>query len=260
MQCAATPTPGRVLLLHGLLVPGLMALCGLWLHLSGWDQRISDMWFDPALGAFPAQSWRWLEQVGHKGLKSAALLVWLVVLVAALWAPRSDRLRAHRRTLWLTALAMALGPTLTVVLKELNSMACPWSLVQYGGTVAPRLAWFVPKAEVGHCFPGGHAAGGFSLVALFLGALRAGQVDWARRWLWITLVAGTLFSLVRVVQGAHFVSHNLWAAAVDWWAAVAVFAPGLLRGGWLPAASSLASGVQVGEPPAGGASSSQESV
>lgn len=30
------------------------------------------------------------------------------------------------------------------------------------------------------------------------------------------MTLGTLFSLVRMLQGAHFLSHNLWTAALCW--------------------------------------------
>jgi hypothetical protein len=45
----------------------------------------------------------------------------------------------------------------------------------------------------------------------------------------IALTTGIVFSLVRVVQGAHFLSHALWAASIDWLCAALVLTPSLGR-------------------------------
>ncbi len=97
-------------------------------------------------------------------------------------------------------------------------MHCPWSLQQYGGVehFSPLLG---PRAEPvekpGNCWPGGHAAAGFALFALFF-ALRNSHPRSARAALIAALTLGSLFSLVRIAQGAHFLSHNLWTALLCW--------------------------------------------
>ena len=38
-----------------------------------------------------------------------------------------------------------------------------------------------------------------------------------QRWLsWVALGLGTVLSVGRVMQGAHFFSHNLWTLLFDW--------------------------------------------
>lgn len=225
---AACHSAQGFLLWHALLIPGALALAGYAAHTSGWDLRISAWCFDAASGTFPAKASATLELLGHKLAKSAMLLLWGLLLAAAVATRWLPKLQPHRRTLWLTVAAMALGPSLVVVLKDINTMGCPWDLTEFGGNAHYRVAWFVGRAESGRCFPGGHAAGGFSAVALVFAAQHLRRPDWQRLALALTLVCGIGFSLVRVLQGAHFVSHNLWAAAIDWWAAAAVFAPALL--------------------------------
>jgi membrane-associated PAP2 superfamily phosphatase len=194
-------------------------------HSSGLDQRIAAFFYDPLAHGFPAHRWEILETLGHRFAKSAVLGLWLLLLAAALAANWVERLRAQAPLLWVTLIAMALGPTIVVLMKELNGYRCPWDLVQFGGIAEYGSGWFVPRVNAGHCFPSGHAAGGFSLIALFFAGSTSGH-EGIRRWgLVIAVGAGCLFSMVRIAQGAHFLSHNLWSAAIDWVVAALVFTP-----------------------------------
>lgn len=93
----------------------------------------------------------------------------------------------------------------------------------------------------------GHRASKSAVLAVWLLMLASAAAAclpvWPSAWsryrpvLWATalamglgpaLVAGSLFSVVRMAQGAHFLSHNLWSAAIDWWVAALVFSPLLL--------------------------------
>jgi membrane-associated PAP2 superfamily phosphatase len=216
----------RFLLLHALLIPGAFATAAIAARYSGLDHQIAATFFDPGAGAFPARTSDALEVFGHRFAKSAVLLAWFTLLAAALAStllrPQLDR---YRVTLWTTLGAMALGPTVVVVLKSLNAHRCPWGLRSFGGYSDFASGWFVPAAEVGHCFPSGHAAAGFSLVALSFAGMALRNRKLAQYGLVAALVAGFLFSAVRIAQGAHFLSHNLWSAAIDWMAAALVVAP-----------------------------------
>ncbi|MCX8113653.1 MAG: phosphatase PAP2 family protein [Burkholderiaceae bacterium] len=219
------PAASRFLLVHALLVPGALALAATLARQSGIDRSVADFFFDAARGGFPAHDWTWLELIGHRIAKSAAWAVWLAVLAAAFASLRVDRLAAYRGVLWTTVVAMAAGPLIVVGLKNINAHPCPWDLKQYGGFADDAAAWFVPAAQAGRCFPSGHAAGGFSMLALYFAGYAANDRRLMHAGLAIGLAAGFLFSAVRIAQGAHFVSHNLWSAAVVWFAAALVFAP-----------------------------------
>lgn len=217
------------LLTHALLIPGMLALAASVAHASGLDVELSRAFFDPQSGAFPARSSRALELIGHRLAKSAIAAIWLGVLAAAIAAPIVDALKPHRAVLWTTALAMGLGPAIVVLLKEINDHHCPWDLKQFGGYADYAADWFVAHVDAGHCFPAGHAAGGFSLIALLFAGTAAGSARIRALGLAGALIAGSVFGLVRIAQGAHFLSHNLWSAAIDWCAAALVFAPLLAR-------------------------------
>ncbi|TDM08198.1 MAG: phosphoesterase [Ideonella sp. MAG2] len=215
---------------HGLLIPLILILGANLLRFSGWDDRLSAMFFDPVAMTFPAREWPALEAWGHHGAKVAVVLVWVGLVLAALCAPKLPRLAAHRKLLWLTVLAMGLGPVLVTLLKDINTHDCPWNLKMFGGPDDYSSEWFVPRSRAGRCFPGGHAAGGFSLIALAFAAAAVGWVTRARGLLVLAVLVGSAFSVVRLVQGAHFASHNLWAAAIDWAVAAWVLAPMMPRG------------------------------
>lgn len=215
----------RFLLVHALLVPALLALAATFARLAGIDRAVADFLFDPVRGGFPAHDWPLLELIGHRLAKSAAWAVWLVLLAAAVASHRIERLAAYQAVLWTTVVAMAAGPLIVVGLKNINAHPCPWDLKQYGGFADYTDAWFVSSAQAGRCFPSGHAAGGFSLLALYFAGYATNDRRLRHAALATALGAGLVFSAVRVVQGAHFVSHNLWSAAVVWCAAALVFSP-----------------------------------
>lgn len=120
---------------------------------------------------------------------------------------------------------MGLSTSFVTPLKKVSQMHCPWSLEQYGGVehFSPLLG---PRAEPvdkpGNCWPGGHAAAGFALFALFF-ALRNTHPRCAKAALIAAMTLGVVFSLVRIAQGAHFLSHNLWTASLCWLISLAVY-------------------------------------
>lgn len=212
----------------GVLLPAALAACAVSFQATGLDAAVSSHFYDPAQHRFLIGTKGWFELLGHRLGKYFVLTCWLLLLAFALAARWLPGLTGQRRLLWTLVVAMALGPTIVSFLKGINSHACPWSLREFGGTADYSAEWFVASVDAGRCFPGGHAAAGFSIVAVAF----AGAVLRDRRLrglgLWLGLCAGSVFSLLRVAQGAHFMSHNLWAAAIDLWAAALVFSPWLL--------------------------------
>jgi membrane-associated PAP2 superfamily phosphatase len=101
---------------------------------------------------------------------------------------------------------------------------CPWDYDRYGGPV-PYSGLFEPAppgCARGNCFPAGHASGGFSLMSsyfIFYGRSRGRAIAG----LLAGLALGSLFGFGQVARGAHFVSHNIWTAAVCWFSALALY-------------------------------------
>lgn len=185
-----------------------------WLRL---DQRLSALFYDAGRGGFFLRDDPLWRGVGHDGLKHLSAALWLVLLgVTCLPSPLMPR-PWTRRAAAQVLLGVLLGALLIPGLKRLSAHSCPWDLDLFGGGAQ----WFAlfgttpPAPGGGHCFPGGHASSGFSWISAWF-ALRHDDARWARIALWAALVFGALCSVVQVVRGAHFVSHNLWTLWILW--------------------------------------------
>ena len=215
MTSASRPVLSLRMLGWGLLPIAL----GIYVKLSGLDLQVSDAYYSFEHFGFPERANAVLELVGHRSAKSIVLAGWFVLLGAAIAAHFDSATRPWRPILWGTVIGMALGPIVVSSLKSVTSFHCPWDLVRYAGPALDGERIFVRPREAGQCFPAGHSAGGFSLFALYFGLQAAGR-RWAARWaLVMALFVGSAFSYVRIIQGAHFLSHTLWSAGIDWIAA-----------------------------------------
>jgi membrane-associated PAP2 superfamily phosphatase len=173
----------------------------------------------------------WFEAITHGGIKTV-LLFFLALIIGtlglSLFAPETLRpvLPAswqQPRLLSYLIIAMLLGPILIGGLKQITARECPWDLARYGGQSAYQALWEQPLfnlAEPGKCFPGGHASGGFSLLALV--PLLQGKRR--RQAALFALTLGMIMGGSRMMQGAHFLSHNLWSAWICWALVLACYA------------------------------------
>ena len=180
------------------------------------DFAIARMFYIPGVGFIGRKSY-WLEDILHDRAKQAVILLSVLFILGFIASLFSSKLAQWRRPLGYVVLAMALTTSIVTPLKALTAVHCPWSLSEFGGSevYTPLLS---PRAETlkpGRCWPGGHASTGFSLLALFF-ALRDRYPRGARVALGIALGLGTIFSVGRMMQGAHFLSHNLWTLLFDW--------------------------------------------
>lgn len=183
-----------------------------------WDFSGADMAMAELAGnasGFALRNHWLLSGLAHEGAKR---LSWALVLVlcAAVWWPFGPlkQLPLSRRV------ELALAPVLVGVavssIKAVSLTSCPWDLQAFGGVAAHLSHWrFVPDGGSGHCFPGGHAAHGFSMMAGYF-VFRSVNPTLARRWLLGALLAGLVLGLVQQWRGAHFMSHTLWTAWLSW--------------------------------------------
>lgn len=159
----------------------------------------------------------WLEDILHDRAKQLVILLAVIAIAAFLVSLLPTRVRPWRRHLGYLVLALVLSTSIVTPLKTLTAMHCPWSLSEFGGEehFSSLLAKRAPTEKPGRCWPAGHASTGFSLLALYF-ALRDRHPKMARIALVFALGLGSLFSLGRMMQGAHFLSHNLWTLLFDW--------------------------------------------
>ncbi|MBV2134379.1 phosphatase PAP2 family protein [Pseudomonas sp. MAP12] len=181
------------------------------------DFALSDLFYQPGVGFSGGHS-AFLEDFLHDRAKQGVIVIGVLAIAGLLASWLYRPWAALRRPFGYLVLAMALSTAIVNPVKTLTGVHCPWSLTQYGGeeTYSPLLGERAPVVDkAGRCWPGGHASSGFTLFALYF-VLRDRKPRLARAALLFALTLGTVFSVGRVMQGAHFLSHNVWTALFDW--------------------------------------------
>jgi len=149
---------------------------------------------------------RWLV----RGFAAAALIVWIASFL-------SERLQSWRRYAGFAFMALALSTGIVGALKSVTNVDCPWDLAEFGGS-RPYVSLFADRPDSlprAMCFPGAHASSGFAFMfGYFL--LRDVAPRRARWALAGAILLGIAFSIGQQARGAHFISHDLTAAAIVW--------------------------------------------
>ena len=170
-----------------------------------------------AAGTRPRQS-RW-----QLGLLLAPPMAWLVVVAAWLVARPRAGLQHWRGPLAYLAVSTLLATAVVAWIKSWSNMDCPWDLLRYGGErpYVGLLGLRPVGLSRGACFPAGHASAGYAWLSLYF-FFRATRP----RLRWIGLLAGATAGLVfgasQQLRGAHFLSHDVWTAALCWMVAFAL--------------------------------------
>jgi lipid A 4'-phosphatase len=177
------------------------------------DLAISAWFYDPGAG-FSGQRnpvvmalYRSIPALGWlTGLSCAALLLW------SRKHPLPPRWR-HCAALLLALLVIGDGLLVNAVLKSHWGRARPAQVSEFGGSSRFTPALLPTDQCQRNCsFVSGHAAAGFSLMAL--GAM--GGAQRRRRWLVLGAVAGLLAGLARISQGGHFASDVVFCGLLMW--------------------------------------------
>ncbi|AXM96308.1 phosphatase PAP2 family protein [Pseudomonas plecoglossicida] len=212
-----TPRPRPINVWLYLGIPLAIAVALILLELTSVDMDVANLFFDQTAGQFIGRHSYLLENILHDRVKQGVILLGLMSVVAFASSFYRKRLFGWRRELGCLVLALGLSTAFVTPLKKVTQVQCPWSLTQFGGKetysklLEPRPATNKP----GMCWPGGHAATGFCLFGLFF-MLRDRRPRLARVAFAVALVAGSVLSLGRMMQGAHFLSHNVWTAVFCW--------------------------------------------
>ena len=209
------------LALHLVAVPLVLALLAWIVQHGSLDMAITRLFVDPASQRFAWHDSVVLDVLGHQAARSLPFLVGALAIAAGLAGFSVRSLRPWTPILLTTGAAMLFGPLAVNVLKTMTTQHCPIALQSFGGVVdyvADQRGpfWASSSQSAGHCLPSGHAGGGYALLSLYFAGWAAGRPAWRWRGLAIGIAAGLLFSVVRMMQGAHFASATIWSGAVDW--------------------------------------------
>jgi membrane-associated PAP2 superfamily phosphatase len=193
---------------------------------TGLDKFLIAPYFDVATQSFPLKHQAFLENFMHSGLKYCMIFIALASLLAGLQANiHADSgtsifnkfIGNHQKQFIWAFIGMVVSTSVVSFLKSDSMHACPSDLTIYGGNL-PLFALFehLPKdVAAGHCFPAGHASGGFALMA-FSFSFRDEKPKFAVAMLILALVLGFSMGWAQMMRGEHFLSHNLWSAWVVW--------------------------------------------
>jgi membrane-associated PAP2 superfamily phosphatase len=198
-------------------IPAVIAVALCLLELTNLDMDIEKLFYSSVDHAFIGRHSHWLEDILHDRAKQLVVAIGVFGALGYFASFKVQRLMPIRKELACLVVAMTLATSYTPPLKTVTGVQCPWDLTEFGGkeTYSKLFEHRPATANPGRCWPGGHAATGFALFALFF-VLRDRRPRMARAGLMFALGLGALFSVVRMIQGAHFLSHNIWAAIFCW--------------------------------------------
>ena len=184
---------------------------------TGLDQRLIAPYFNAINHQFALKHSWFLENVMHSDLKYGLIVLAITTFLASFVGNRYAPLKAYQPRLLWVFVVMLISTTAIAILKSYSMHGCPNDLAQYGGDL-PYLLLFdaLPiGVAMGKCFPGGHASGGFALMAFYF-AFSDVQPKFARMMLVVSLCLGFAMGWTQMMRGEHFLSHNLWSAWLVW--------------------------------------------
>lgn len=156
------------------------------------------------------------ENIFHKGgiWLTVAIFLWLFykVLNAAFNKNNTKDFDYY----FLVFVSSFLSIALIAFLKNHTTLPCPWDLQVFGGARldVSVFSLFSLGLPSGHCFPAGHASGGYCFLSLYFIHFRLFRVRDYKK-LSFGLFFGVLFGLTQQMRGAHFLSHDLATIAVS---------------------------------------------
>ena len=212
--------------------PVALMIVGTICQYTGIDEWLIGPFFEPATLSRPYESNWWVAGLIHKGGRDLITIILSALMVALIASWPYKPLVKHRVGLAYLLIG-ALGGILSVALiKNLTHIYIPSDLMRYGGAM-PHIRIFdpvPPGLPIGHAFPAGHASGAYALISFyFLFTVRGSR--WRYPALASCLTLGFTFGLAQQIRGKHFFSHDLFALAICWTAAlVALHVMGLARG------------------------------
>jgi len=219
-----TDTPARGPSRHHIIWPALLLAAGtMGCRLFPLDQLVAGLFYSTANASWLGDSVRAVRLLQWYGDYPSVLLGIIALWLAAVCVG-SEKLETWRRAGVYLMLSLALCHILVnPVLKKHYNRARPKETALFNGQrpFTPVLQ-FPAGDEKGRGFPSGHAAAGFSFVAIYF-AFRDHRKALAGIGLFIGLAHGLINGAGRILQGAHFPSDVLWSFGVVWFACWALY-------------------------------------
>lgn len=187
------------------------------------DFAITDLFYTAGTG-FAGKHSYFLENILHERAKEFVILLGLMAVLGLISSFVYRPWRWLRLPLGYLVLSISITTAIVTPLKVVTGVQCPWDLTEYGGTetYSSLLSARAPTSKPGKCWPAGHATSGFVFFSLYF-VLRDRRPRLAKTALVFAFALGSLLGLGRIMQGAHFLSHNIWTALFDWMIALGCY-------------------------------------
>ncbi len=129
-----------------------------------------------------------------------------------------------RKAMIVFLLALILGPGLlvNVVGKNFSGRPRPREIIEFGGDWKYKKVFEIGIPGKGHSFPCGHCSMGFIFFAIYV-VLRDKKKFKAYLWFLFSLLSGFAIGMVRMAQGAHFLSDVIWTGIITFISAEIAF-------------------------------------
>lgn len=180
------------------------------------DLAISHLFYSAELGFTGKHSFL-LETILHERAKQSVITLMVFALLGLIASFFYKPWTWLRLPLGYIVLSVSICTAVVTPLKVVTGVQCPWNLAEFGGkeTYSPLLSTREPTTHPGKCWPAGHPSSGFVFFAVYF-LLRDHRPRLAKAALAFALTLGSVLSMGRIMQGAHFLSHTLWTALFDW--------------------------------------------
>lgn len=203
-----------------LFVTGLLLL----LSFAWFELTPTDLWLQALFYDGQRQAWVWSNKepvtrfLLYDGAKGLLILFALGLLISLAFCRRWSRLASHCRGIRIVVLSLILVPSTVAGLKTATNVACPRSLVLFGGElpyikVLEKYPAGARPKSIQRCFPASHASGGFALMSLMF-LFRTSR----RRRLAVAsgVLIGWTTGSYKMAIGDHFFSHTLTSMLLAW--------------------------------------------
>lgn len=181
------------------------------------DILIEDYFYD-----FTNKMWRFQDpgafyyNIFYRGIKWPIYIIGLSSLAGYFYSRKKNIWPEKRKGLAIISLTLVTLPLFVALVgKNVTNVHCPDDITRYGGGIPyVKVLEKYPlnpkspdgKFQRGHCFPAGHASGGFALLSLICFYKTRRQKFLA---FLFAMSMGTAMSGIQMLRGLHYLSHQL---------------------------------------------------
>lgn len=171
---------------------------------------------------FAKNAWRFQDpgafyyKIFYQGIKIPIYIIGLSAVFGYFYSKKKNIWPQKRKGLAVVALTIILLPAFIAFIgKNVSNVHCPDDITRYGGKIPyVKVLENYPinpdspdgKYRRGHCFPAGHASGGFALLSLvcFYNTRRKKILAFL-----FAMSMGTAMTAIQMLRGLHYFSHQL---------------------------------------------------